>query len=381
MFKLLLCLVMTVVFSGQSNDHEDFYSRLIISIESTQLSKTETQFLKNKLIGGVLLFSRNIQDFHQLQQLTQSIGNINQHLLIFIDHEGYDPMNTKHPSVGIWRAYDKGTRKPLQAIRTAPTQYTIAELYRHDSRLGKQSAYRAGKTISEGLKPLGIIPLATVWDSNPYHHSPSDTSHDDGRIIWRYGRSFGADSTTIRTLVMEKLNGIDGVRVVKHFPDHGHAADTHVGVGVDHRSKEAINQTIEEVVKPVLNHGVDLVMTSHVRFLHSQDPENPVSLSPWWLGYLHHLKQDQTLIISDDLVMQAVTAASQSIVEAVSRCSYPSAYMKRHHLSFIPYPGDHEDITHLVIYSGRSDQVAYLLSHLNDKASETTQHAIMRLAS
>ena len=46
---------------------------LMIDIEGTCLSPQEVEFLKSPVVGGVILFSRNYKNFHQLLGLVKEI--------------------------------------------------------------------------------------------------------------------------------------------------------------------------------------------------------------------------------------------------------------------------------------------------------------------
>ena len=62
---------------------------IIISIPGTDLSVADHKLLSDPAIGGVILFSENFIDKHQLQRLVRSIKDIkNPDLLVFVDQEG-----------------------------------------------------------------------------------------------------------------------------------------------------------------------------------------------------------------------------------------------------------------------------------------------------
>ena len=62
---------------------------IIISIPGTELSANDHKLLSHPAIGGVILFSENFIDKHQLQRLVRSIKDIKDpDLLIFVDQEG-----------------------------------------------------------------------------------------------------------------------------------------------------------------------------------------------------------------------------------------------------------------------------------------------------
>ena len=65
-----------------------FFVRLMIYIEKKYLSNEDIELLKNKNIGGVILFSRNYESRAQIKDLVSSIKKIKNNLLVAVDQEG-----------------------------------------------------------------------------------------------------------------------------------------------------------------------------------------------------------------------------------------------------------------------------------------------------
>jgi len=61
---------------------------LMIDIESIELSQNDEKRLQNKLVGGVILFSRNYKNKKQIKSLITSIRKVKKNILIAVDHEG-----------------------------------------------------------------------------------------------------------------------------------------------------------------------------------------------------------------------------------------------------------------------------------------------------
>ena len=61
---------------------------LIINIDGVTLSKDEAKLLEHNLIGSVILFSHNYNNFKQLGKLITEIKNVKENILISVDHEG-----------------------------------------------------------------------------------------------------------------------------------------------------------------------------------------------------------------------------------------------------------------------------------------------------
>ena len=64
-------------------------SRLLIDLQTHELSTEEVELLQHPLVAGLILFSRNFHDRRQLQALIQSVRQrVKKPLLITVDQEG-----------------------------------------------------------------------------------------------------------------------------------------------------------------------------------------------------------------------------------------------------------------------------------------------------
>ena len=59
---------------------------LMIDIGSTELSYKDEERLQNKLVGGVILFTRNYQSKKQIKTLTAAIRKIKKNILIAVSN-------------------------------------------------------------------------------------------------------------------------------------------------------------------------------------------------------------------------------------------------------------------------------------------------------
>lgn len=107
--------------------------------------------------------------------------------------------------------------------------------------------------------------------------------------------------------------------VLKHFPGYGNNTDTHVGIAVDNRSLESLKSVDLVPFAAGIDAGAEAIMVSHT-FVNCLDSELPASLSPKVIGYLRTDMGFDGVIVTDDLVMQAITdlyGAGESAVLAV----------------------------------------------------------------
>jgi beta-N-acetylhexosaminidase len=137
-----------------------------------------------------------------------------------------------------------------------------------------------------------------------------------------YDRSLGQSpeitSEFIRDTVLEMNSNKIG-SCLKHFPGYGNNADTHVGMAVDHRSLEELENRDLLPFAAGIQAGADAILVSHT-IVEALDPVLPASLSPAVHDYLRNTMGFQGVIVTDDLVMQAITdtyGAGEAAVLAV----------------------------------------------------------------
>ena len=107
--------------------------------------------------------------------------------------------------------------------------------------------------------------------------------------------------------------------VLKHFPGYGNNTDTHTGIATDSRTLEELESVDLVPFAAGITAGCDAIMVSHT-FVNCLDTENPASLSPAVHDYLRTEMGFEGVIVTDDLVMQAITdlyGAGESAVLAV----------------------------------------------------------------
>lgn len=137
-----------------------------------------------------------------------------------------------------------------------------------------------------------------------------------------YSRSLGQSPEVTGQFIASVVSLMDEHRfggVLKHFPGYGNNADTHVGIAVDERPLDELEAIDLEPFAAGIAAGADAIMVSHT-FINCLDPDLPASLSPTVIGYLRNEMGFDGVIVTDDLVMQAITdlyGAGESAVLAV----------------------------------------------------------------
>lgn len=163
-----------------------------------------------------------------------------------------------------------------------------------------------------------------------------DIATDSGAFL--YSRSLGQDAKTTSQVVSEIVNLMNQEHigsVLKHFPGYGNNSDTHTGIARDSRSLESLESNDLLPFAAGIQAGCGAIMVGHV-IVEAMDGSLPASLSPAVHEYLRGTMGFTGVIVTDDLVMQAITdqyGAGEAAVMAVLAgndllCSteYPEQY-------------------------------------------------------
>lgn len=137
-----------------------------------------------------------------------------------------------------------------------------------------------------------------------------------------YTRSLGQDAKTTAEVTASIVNLMGAFRVgsvLKHFPGYGNNADTHTGIAVDSRSLSELEGQDFIPFTAGIQIGCGAVMVGHI-ISEALDAELPASLSPAVHRYLREELGFSGVIMTDDLVMQAISdqfGAGEAAVMAV----------------------------------------------------------------
>ena len=137
-----------------------------------------------------------------------------------------------------------------------------------------------------------------------------------------YPRSLGQDAETTAQYVSQTVQLMDTCQigsVLKHFPGYGNNDDTHTGIAVDNRSLEELEANDLIPFAAGIEAGCGAIMVSHT-IVEALDEVLPASLSPAVHQYLRETMGFHGVILTDDLVMEAITeqyGAGEAAVLAV----------------------------------------------------------------
>lgn len=126
-----------------------------------------------------------------------------------------------------------------------------------------------------------------------------------------YERSLGEDAQTTSGFVSQVVSLMNEYRlgsVLKHFPGYGNNADTHTGIARDSRTLAELEGNDLLPFAAGIQAGCGAILVSHT-IVEAMDPEMPASLSPAVHSYLRDRLGFSGVILTDDLVMEAITDA------------------------------------------------------------------------
>lgn len=251
---------------------------LMVGFPGPTLSGEDLAWIQEFRPGGIILFSRNLIDAHQIAELTATLQKLSSHnpLLIAVDQEG-----------------GQVSRLPKE-FTIFPPAATVARC--QSSTL----AYEAAAVTAKELKAVGInMNMAPVLDVNT---NPANPIIGD--------RAFGETPELVCVLGLATMSGLQDHGVVacgKHFPGHGETvADSHLQLPVVELTKDRLESVEFRPFRHTIERGLATIMTAHVRYP-ALDSAVPATLSsPILTGILRHRLGFQGLIFTDDLEMQAI---------------------------------------------------------------------------
>ena len=231
--------------------------------------------------GGMLLFAKDFEN-HTKESIKAQLDTCQQAsgtpLIIGVDEEG-----------GVVTRISRFTNFRSERFKSPQDLYAEGGFERIASDTDEKCAL---------LKSIGInVNLAPV----------ADVSEDPSSFI--YDRTIGQNaeitSEYVRTVVGRmKANGMGSA--LKHFPGYGDNGDTHTDIITDTRPLGAFVSGDLLPFQAGIDEGTDIVLVSH-NIVNCMDPDYPASLSPTVHALLRNTIGFDGVIMTDDLVMSAIT--------------------------------------------------------------------------
>lgn len=253
--------------------------RIMAGFHGTSLNRDLKYLIDTLLVGGIILFSRNIESREQIRRLCLDArhyaGSCGQpDLLISVDQEG--------GSVARLRAPEFFEPPDASGIRD---QFQAAEL---------------AETTASELSFLGInMNMAPVMD----------VAYPESSTVMG-ARCFSANPDTVAetgSLVIKHLQQKGVMAIAKHFPGIGRTTlDSHLDLPDLDISLQDLEKSDLIPFCAAIRQQVSGIMLSHVRYT-AIDPDLPASLSPAVArGLLRRRMGYCGVTITDDLEMGAI---------------------------------------------------------------------------
>ena len=263
----------------------------VVSVGGTEPDYYIDKMIRERNIGGVILFAYNMKGEGQTRSLVCDLQDLSMRtkpgipLFVAVDQEGGDIASTP------WVA-------PEPAAAAVGRGRDPGEAHRIAARMGRQ-LLRAG--INTDFAPV------------------VDTGH--GAAIGN--RSFGEDPGLVARMGAAAVGGFEEAGVVsaaKHFPNHGPAtSDSHVSLPVIRHDEREIEKRDLPPFRAAIDAGVPMVMAGHLVYP-AIDPGRPASLSGKAISVLRGDLGFDGVIVTDDLAMAGATGGgtvADAAVEAV----------------------------------------------------------------
>lgn len=268
---------------------------LIIGFGGTETTPHIEQWVRDRGVGGVALFSRNIVNFEQTARFTRQLHGLTKGkipLFVSLDQEGGNVVRVK----------DGALILPGNMALGATRSTTLA--------------YVAGQALAVDLRRLGFnMNLAPVLDVNSNPKNP---------VIGI--RSYGEKPELVASLGSWYVRGqqeMGVVAVAKHFPGHGDThSDSHFSMPAIDADLERLEKIELEPFRQAMKAGLDAVMTAHIALPKiAEEPNLPATLSTFILTTILREKLGfDGIVVTDGLEMQGIVeryGSGRAAVEAL----------------------------------------------------------------
>jgi beta-N-acetylhexosaminidase len=256
----------------------DIGQLLIGSLPGTTIPPEARSIAREFQLGGITLFSRNIEAPEQVAELSHDIQALSNEipLWVAVDQEGGRVARLKAPF----------TEWPPMAVFGRSEDEGLAG--------------RFARALAAELKAVGIsLDYAPVLD---IHTNPKNPIIGD--------RALAENADAVARLAAPIIRGLEDSGVAacgKHFPGHGDTAvDSHLDLPIVEHPPDRIRRVECVPFREAIRHNVAFMMTAHI-LVPSLDEERPATLSPRIVRDL--LREElgyQGVILSDDLEMKAI---------------------------------------------------------------------------
>lgn len=251
---------------------------IMIDFDGFTIDENIEKQLKKAKWGGVVLFSKNVKNREQLENLNKQLLNFYDiPMIISVDQEG-----------GLVN------RAMFDDMHLSCGNMALGKI--NDDELTEKVALISGLELAELGFNLNFSPVADV-NINP-----------NNPIIGV--RSFGENAGIVSKMSVATIKGYEKAGIgscAKHFPGHGDTvSDSHLCLPSVEADIDRINAVELEPFRACVNAGVSSIMTAHVLFK-AIDKDYPATLSKKILtGILREKMRFDGLVITDSMSMKAI---------------------------------------------------------------------------
>lgn len=254
---------------------------LMVGFGGTEVNGQIAHWVRDRRVGGVALFSRNIVDLPQTAKFTRDLLALSDHgipIFLALDQEGGNVVRVK----------DGATLLPGNMALGATREPTLA--------------YVAGQALAIDLRLLGFnMNLAPVLDVNSNPANP---------VIGI--RSYGERPDLVGYMGEWYVRGqqeMGVVAVAKHFPGHGDTqADSHFSMPSIDADINRLDDVELYPFKQAISAGLDAIMTAHIALPKvAERSDIPATLSHVMLtDILRKRLGFEGVVVTDGLEMQGI---------------------------------------------------------------------------
>src|SRR5215204_3973719 len=246
----------------------------VISVGGTEPDYYIEKMVRERNIGGVILFGYNMKSEQQVKSLTGSLQKLSMEtepaipLFVAVDQEGGDVASAP------WVA-------PEPAAAEVGSQGDPDEARSIAARMGRQLMWAGVNTDFAPVVDTGF-----------------------GAAIGN--RSFGEDPELVARMGTAAVEGFEEASVIsaaKHFPNHGPAtSDPHVSLPVIRHDAKTLQSYDLPPFEAAVEAGVPMVMVGHLVYPATDTP-NPASLRRDAISLLGRDLGFDGVVVTDDLAM------------------------------------------------------------------------------
>ena len=271
---------------------EDMVGQMfVVSVGGTEPDYYIEKMVRERNIGGVILFGHNMKSGKQVRSLTRSLQELS--------------MRTD-PPIPLFVAVDQEGGSVASAPWVAPEPAAAEVGKRKDPDEARRIAARIGRQLLRAGVNTDFAPVV-----------------DTGFGVPIGTRSYGDDPELVARMGAAAVEGFEEAGMIsaaKHFPNHGPAtSDSHVGLPVIRHDMETVESFDLPPFEAAVDAGVPMVMVGHLMYP-AIDPEGPASLSGDAISMLREDLGFDGVVVTDDLAMAGATGGGTvagAAVEAV----------------------------------------------------------------